>query len=58
MKKLLLNFLPFLLIIPLIPLLKTLRNIENNTTKLQKDTAELLERLRSVDRLITALKNF
>ena len=52
------NLLPFLLIIPLITLLKTLRNIENNTTKLQKDTAELLERLRSVDRLITALKNF
>ena len=50
------NLLPFLLIIPLIPLLKTLKNIENNTTKLQKDTAELLERLRSVDRLITALK--
>ena len=50
-------FLSFVILISSMPIIKCLIKIEENTTKLQKDTEELLIKAKKIEKIIDAFKN-
>jgi len=51
------EYLPVLILLGYIPLMRALNAIRINTTELEKNTFEMLEKMKKLDSLIEKLKN-